>query len=39
MENDLLFGVLSDLRLTDPAVASPVGVERSSLFHKALARF
>lgn len=39
MDSPLLFGVLSDLHLTDPAVSTPDGVERSSLFRKALERF
>ncbi len=38
-DGSLLFGVLSDLHLTDTAVSTPEGVARSSLFRKALERF
>ena len=35
----LLFGVLSDLHLLDPALELPEGAARSALLRTALARF
>lgn len=37
--DQLLFGVLSDLHLLDPALELPEGAARSALFRTALARF